>query len=163
MRFLRVWELLNKSGSDKDTLVYFQLTLCVSRAGVNRLFAGPGAVWQLQRRPPCSPVYPEEREVCLVLTFQSQDSSSITSSVSHRRHQWPKPPVWGHEEHKTEFSDWQFVFSVPQQNYCKGRKLRSLSLLQRNIIGILVTLHLIPHTEILCLPCIIRFGRDKKR
>ena len=82
MHSLTVWELLNKSVPNKDTLVYSQLTLCVSRAGVNRLFAGPGAVWQLQHGPPCSPICPAEREVCLGLTFQSQDGSSITAALS---------------------------------------------------------------------------------
>lgn len=35
MYFPTVWELQNKNVSNKDTLVYSQLALCVSRPGVN--------------------------------------------------------------------------------------------------------------------------------
>jgi len=79
---LTVWETLHKSTSDKDALVYSQLTLCISRAAVTRQFAAARAVWQPKRGPPCSPFYPAERDVCLALTCQSQDSSSITAALS---------------------------------------------------------------------------------
>lgn len=160
MHLLAVWELLSKSVSDKDALVYSQLTLCVRTAKVNRLFAGPGAVWQLQRGPSCSPVYAAESEVCLGLTFQNQEGSSITAALSAL----PCHPLFPTD-------------AVGAPNPLRGvtRSTRPDSVMGRSFslchikisaktengrTSHMIYIH-IP-TEILYLPCIIQFGRDKK-
>lgn len=39
----------------------------------------------------------------------------------------PKAPAQDREEHKTGLSNWQFIFSVPQQNYCNDRNWRYIT------------------------------------
>lgn len=136
MHFLTVWQLLDKSISNKDNW-FIPSTPCVSvgreRPGCAQDQEQPGHgsmdllaarfilqrqkfAWGLPFRAGMAAASEQHFVACpAVLRFPR------TPSVTRI------PSAWGHEEHKTGFSNWQFVFTVPQQNYCKDRKRRYLT------------------------------------
>lgn len=133
---------------------------CVSaQQKVSRLITGPGAVWQLQRGPSCSPIYPAESEVCLALTFQNQEGSSITAALSGLPCHPLFPADAVGDRNPTMSTSQDSVmgrsFFLCHINITAETENGHISLLQRSIITILVTPSTFFHVQRFCTSLVL--------
>lgn len=113
---------------------------------------------------PAGPIYPVEREVDwgLPITARMTAASQLSSLPCHPLYSMdtvdgPNPPCGVMRQDSATGSS----FSLCHSKITAKTQNGDVAQLQRSVTEILVTLHLIPHTQILCLLCIIQFGRDK--